>query len=268
MVELSTQLSTLRQLHRELLPKQIPEPAGWHVAVHYWPSLWPGGDYYDVRKFPDGRVLFFVADASDQGAAATALAILIRAVLHSCPLSSGIVRAPFCPFSTPVHQPSHVFLEHLNGVVSENKLEEQFMTAFCGVLDPEDGILTFANAGHPYPLWWRAARRTVEMVESGVGCPLGVMRHASYPQFAILMNPGDLLVLYCDSVTASLNRGTQRYSWTLVDDAVREAAPSGARAVLSALVDRRARSPERTADADEATVMIIEREPSLDSRQS
>src|SRR5262245_6522269 len=107
------QLSTLAQLHRHLLPREIPQRNGWHVAVHYSAGLWPGGDYYDVLPLPDGRVLFLIADASDQGAASTALALMVRVVLHSCPLSSGVHRAPFCPFITPLTQPPHVLLGHL-----------------------------------------------------------------------------------------------------------------------------------------------------------
>ena len=58
MLEMLRQLCTLAQLHRHLLPHKIPQRQGWHVAVHYSASLWPGGGYYDFLPFDDGRVLF------------------------------------------------------------------------------------------------------------------------------------------------------------------------------------------------------------------
>jgi sigma-B regulation protein RsbU (phosphoserine phosphatase) len=131
------------------------------VVVHYSAGFWPGGDYYDVLPLPDNRLLFLVADASDQGAASSALALMVRVVLHSCPLNLGAARLPSCPLATPSDQPPHVLLGHLSRVLAENKLEEQFMTAFCGVLDPADGWFRFANAGHPYPRWWRASQGVV-----------------------------------------------------------------------------------------------------------
>src|SRR5262249_45073704 len=156
--------NTLGQLHRQLLPDGIPQRQGWHVAVYYSAGFWPGSDYYDVLSLPNGHLLFLIADASDQGAPSTALALMVRVILHSCPLSSGVNRVPFCPFSAPSIQPPHILLGHLNHVLAENALKEQFMTAFCGVLDPETGSLLYANAGHSYPRWWRASQRNVQAV--------------------------------------------------------------------------------------------------------
>ena len=63
MRELQRQLQTLGELQRHLLPREIPQPVGWQIAVHYAVSRWPGGDYYDFLPLPDGRILLLVADA-------------------------------------------------------------------------------------------------------------------------------------------------------------------------------------------------------------
>jgi sigma-B regulation protein RsbU (phosphoserine phosphatase) len=260
MQELATQLHQLRELHTHLLPRAIPQPQGWHIATHYGASVWPGGDLYDVRQFADGGLMVFIAAANDQGAASTALAILVRAVMHTCPLSSAIVRLPFCPFSSPSNREPHVQLEHLNAIVAENKLPEQFMTAFCGMLDPADGRFQFANAGHPSARWWRAAQGSLAIVEENAGLPLGVERHVSYPPQSIVIAPGDLFVLYSDSVTAALNKGTNRFGWKLLDEALHEAASQGAEAVKAAVLARLANSPGGLSGADEVTLLVLERQ--------
>lgn len=76
MIELQRQLHNLDRLHKRLLPCEIPQPDGWHVAVHYMPGPWSGSVYYDCLPLDDGRILFLVADASDQGAASTALVVI------------------------------------------------------------------------------------------------------------------------------------------------------------------------------------------------
>src|SRR5262249_4544217 len=154
---------------------------------------------------PDGRLFVLIADASDQGAPSAALVAIVRVVLHSCPLSSGVERLPFCPFSQPLIQPPHILLGHLNRILAENSLQEQFLTAFCGVFDSVDGIFHYANAGHPAPRWWRASTGEVEPLRDAAGLPLGVDSKASYHHKRIEIEPGDLLILYSDGLTAAQN---------------------------------------------------------------
>src|SRR5262249_15301495 len=152
---------------------------GWQVAAHYAVSSCPGGDYYDFLPLADGRVLFLVGDASDEGAPATVLIALVRVMLHSCPLNSGVERLPFCPMRGEILQPPHVILGNLNRVLVENSLEEQYMTAFCSLLSPTEGTLHYASAGHPPPLWWRARQGVVESVRDIIGQPLGLRADAA-----------------------------------------------------------------------------------------
>ena len=134
------------------------------------------------------------------------------------------------------------------------------MTAFCGVLDPVDGSFHFANAGHPHPRWWRALPRTVEAVRDVVGPPLSTDRRASYQRRVIWIEPGDLLVLYSDSLVAALNESGQRFGWERLDGALREAAPQGAEAVKSAVLARFENFLAGKGYPNEVTLVIIERQ--------
>jgi sigma-B regulation protein RsbU (phosphoserine phosphatase) len=236
MQEMLRQLHTVRQLQRHLLPRRVPQPTGWNLAVHYAAGLWSGGDYYDFLTLPDGRMLVLVADASDQGAPATALMAMVRVVLHSCPLSSGVERLPFCPLREPGMQPPHVLLGHLNHVLAENSLEEQFLTAFCGLLDPADGNFHYANAGQPFPRLWRASAGIVEPLRDAVGLPLGVDSLASYHHKRINLEAGDALVLYSDGLTAAQNDRGQTFGWERLDGAVRRAAGGGAETIKATVL--------------------------------
>jgi serine phosphatase RsbU (regulator of sigma subunit) len=243
-----------------LLPRETTQPHGWRVVVHYSAGFCSGGDYYDVLPLADGRQLFLVADSSEQGAASTALALMVRVVVHSCPLSSGVARLPFCPFSAPSHQPPHILLGHLSRVLAENKLPEQYMTCFCGILDPSTGRFEFANAGHPYPLWWRASPGVVEALREKSGPPLGTDPCASYEPHAIFVERGDLLVLYNDSLTVVLNGGRRMTVQELVHGALCEAADQGGSAVKAALLSRLDEFLAHREYSDEITFIIIERD--------
>jgi sigma-B regulation protein RsbU (phosphoserine phosphatase) len=258
MHELQRQLQTLGELQRHLLPREIPRPVGWQIAAHY--AGWPGGDYYDLLPLPDGRILLLVADASDQGAPSAALVAMVRVVLHSCPLSSGVERLPFCPFCEPSSQPPHILLGHLNEVPVENSLEEQFLTAFCGILNPVDGTFHYSNAGHPAPRWWRASSRVVESLRHASGLPLGVNRKASFHHKRIEIEPGDLILLYTDGLTAAQNDQGQMFGCERLDDALREAAPHGAEAVKSRVLAKLEDFLDGKDLEDDVTLLILERE--------
>jgi sigma-B regulation protein RsbU (phosphoserine phosphatase) len=259
MSELQRQLQSIGELQRHLLPRQIPQPQSWHIAAHYAVGRWPGGDYYDFLRLPDGRILLLVADASDQGAPSAALVAVTRSVLHSCPLSSGTERLPFCPFSEPLIQPPHILLGHLNRVLVENSLEEQFLTAFCGVLNPLDGTFHYANAGHPAPRWWRASSRAVESLRDAAGLPLGVDPKASYHHKRIEIEPGDVVLLYSDGLTAALNPHGEMFGCGRLDDALREAAIDGAEAVKSAVLAQLGHFLGEREPEDDVTLVILER---------
>ena len=134
------------------------------------------------------------------------------------------------------------------------------MTAFCGILDPADGSFQFANAGHPYPRWWRASRRVVETVRHAAGPPLGTDCHASYQLRGISIEPGDVLVLHSEGLTVALNQKAQVSVPKHLDDALGEAAPQGAEAVKSALLARLDDVLPSRACPDEITFMVIERQ--------
>lgn len=234
--ELVRQMHTLAELQRHLLPRRLPEESGWDFAAHRAAGRGPGGDYYDVLPLPGGRVLLLMAGAGDQGAPATALVAMARVVLHSCPLSSGAERLPFCPLTGAVQQPPHLLLGHLNRVLFENTLEEQYLTAFCGLLDPAVGDLHYANAGHPAPLWFRAAAGAVEAVRGTAGLPLGADYRSVYHHKRLELEPGDVLVLYTDGLTAAQNGHGEAFGTARLERVLKHTGAEGAEEVRDALV--------------------------------
>jgi anti-sigma regulatory factor (Ser/Thr protein kinase) len=92
--------------------------------------------------------------------------------------------------------------------------DEEIVTLVYGVLDPTDGVLTWANAGHPPPLVVSrpgedgsststgSKPRTLSAVADGT--PLGVRSHRQ--EATVQLAPGDSLVLYSDGLVESRTR--------------------------------------------------------------
>jgi phosphoserine phosphatase RsbU/P len=203
--------------------------------------------------------VLLVADASDQGGPAAALVAMTRVVMHPCPLNCGVARQPFCPIGGEVVQAPHVILGNLNRVLAENSLEEQCLTAFCAVLSPVEGTLHYANAGHPPPLWWRAARGRLEAVRDALGMPLGLDPGSTYHHRRLVIEPGDLLICYSDGLTAAQSARGEIFGTDRLDEAIRELAPRGAEAVRTGLVARLDQFLGSQGPRDDVTLVVVQR---------
>jgi sigma-B regulation protein RsbU (phosphoserine phosphatase) len=259
MQDVQQQLEAVRALQRRLLPRHLPQLEGWRLAVHYAVGPWPGGDYYDFLPLADGRLLLFLADASDEGAPSAALVAVVRVLLHSCPLSSGQDRLPFCPLRGELVQAPHVILANLDRVIVENALPGQSMTAFCGLLSPTEGTLHYANAGHPPPLLWRARARTVEAVRGAMGLPLGMVPSAAYHHKRLEIEPGDVLLWCTDGLTAAQNRSGVQFGSTRLEEALGNHAPGGAEVVRDGVVQELTEFVAEKGTQDDVTVVVLER---------
>src|SRR5262249_48023057 len=80
------------------------------------------------------------------------------------------------------------------------------------------GLMVMTNAGHPPPLWYRAARDEWSWLETSrasergrvSGVPLGLLPDVTYDRVVVRPQSGDVVVLYSDGVSeATSPTGTE-----------------------------------------------------------
>ena len=177
-----------RLQNRLLLPGSPPDWPELRWGLHFMPLDHLGGDYYDVAR-PDPDYLgFLIADASGHSIAAGMVAIMSRIA--------------FADIADSTTSPGEVLTEmnrRLQGLA-----DERFVTAFYAVLNRRSRVLTYANAGHPYPLRWVAATRQVQPL-SAPGFMLGIMPEEQYREKTVQLAIGDRLCFYTDGLTEARN---------------------------------------------------------------
>jgi serine phosphatase RsbU (regulator of sigma subunit) len=131
------ELRVARRIQQALLPKGLPLLENWDIVPYYQPAREVGGDFYDFLPLSDGRVGFIIGDVSGKGIAAALVMANTQSVLRAVAQGS----------ATPGE-----LLAQVNEVLVAYIPPNMFVTCFCGVLDPESGSLTYANAGHNPPL--------------------------------------------------------------------------------------------------------------------
>ena len=99
------------------------------------------------------------------------------------------------------------FMRELNNAFHKRG-EEYATVGVLGFHRPTSQVV-YTNAGHPHPLWYRAAAKKWDLLEENTpyaeakaaDLPLGLIPGTDYYQTAVQLDPADLLVLYTDGLT-------------------------------------------------------------------
>lgn len=189
---------------RLLLPHEPPNWPELRWGMHYAPYDHLGGDYFDVAHPGPDRLGFLIADASGHSIAAAMVAIMSRTAFTE---AAGSTESPGAVLAA--------MNQRLQGLA-----DDRFVTAFYGVLDRRTRVLTFANAGHPYPLRFVARTGAVEPLAAR-GFMLGIMPEEQYREETVRLEPGDRVCFYTDGLIEARDErgegyGTERLTSALL----------------------------------------------------
>ncbi|MFE2110950.1 SpoIIE family protein phosphatase [Kitasatospora sp. NPDC059463] len=174
------------ELQRAMLPRTLPRLPGIASAARYLPStegMQIGGDWYDLLRLPDGRIGLVIGDVQGHNAEATAVMGQLRSGLRA--------------YATDGHDPAAT-LARTSRLLAELDTE-LFATCLYLTLDPADGTLRAARAGHPAPVRITEDAKAVELELPG-GPPLGVAPDRPYPLAVEHLTPGETLLVYTDGL--------------------------------------------------------------------
>jgi anti-sigma regulatory factor (Ser/Thr protein kinase) len=169
------------------LPATLPKAPGLVLDAFYAPGraeAQVGGDWYDALRLVDGRVVLSIGDVAGSGLQAAVTMGNMRQIIR------GIAQ---------VHADPALMLDAADRAL---RLEhpDKFVTAFVGVFDPINSVLTYASAGQPPPLLRRPDGETEPL--SGTGLPLGLRSNAEKTNSTTIEIPsGSCLLLYTDGLT-------------------------------------------------------------------
>jgi serine phosphatase RsbU (regulator of sigma subunit)/anti-sigma regulatory factor (Ser/Thr protein kinase) len=194
------QHGTAQLLQRSMLPEHLPELDRFRIAARYDVGVdgnAAGGDFYDAFELSDGRLAMVLGDVAGHDVRAAAVMGQVRAALRALALTD------------PAPETVLAGLDRLVGSLgAESRNEEIFVTVVYGVLEPADGTITLASAGHPPPVLRRAdphgGAATAELVQVPPGAPLGL--GGRWRTTVLQLGPGDSILMFSDGVVERRDR--------------------------------------------------------------
>jgi serine phosphatase RsbU (regulator of sigma subunit) len=237
------ELKVASEIQMRLQPFAPPRLEGWDMTGVSFPCREIGGDYYDfIQRKRDNRLVVAVGDVSGKGTGAA----LLMSSLHAA------VRAQSQARSTI----SEVMGE-INQYIFENSPPNKFLTLFYAELDPETGTLAYSNGGHNPPMMVRQ-NGDVERLDTG-GLPIGMMQGVAYEQAIVTFEPGDVLVIYSDGITESVNEREEEFEEERLIEVVKNNTGRSASGIRDRIDEALSRFVGTTAPVDDMTLMIIKR---------
>lgn len=201
---MQSELEIAREVQAGLYPKDPPRFEHIELVAVSQPARMASGDYFDYLRLFDDRVLFAIGDVAGKGISAALLMASIQST----------IRAQLRPYLPPARGVKDTWTppqEELSTAVLVSRLNQQihqftsaskYATFFCGCYDDRTGELRYTNAGHLPPLLIRGGEVQTLNVD---GLVVGAFAFASYEESVLMLQSGDLLVLYTDGISEPEN---------------------------------------------------------------
>jgi sigma-B regulation protein RsbU (phosphoserine phosphatase) len=167
-----------------LLPKKLPELAGFEIAAGMRPAEEIGGDAYDVFPLGEGKLGLLVAEVSGRGIQAGMLMTMARAYLRSAAEhASGLREA----------------LLEANRSLSRDVRRGMYVAALYAVVEAQGGRVRLASAGHKAPaIRYVAAEKVLRAIQPegiALGFDPGPVFERTLREADFALEEGDRLVL-------------------------------------------------------------------------
>ena len=184
---ISEQLRLAGLVQRDFLPTQLPNSEQFQWATTFLPAEWVSGDIYNIIQLDERHIGFYIVDAVGHGMPAALLTIFVKQALCLRETIDG---------RQIILSPSEV-LSRLNVKMAQQKFSGyQFATCCYCLLDTETCKLTYARAGHPYPILVKPGYPPEQL--EAQGSLLGVFENAHFSEVTVQLHVGDKLILYSD----------------------------------------------------------------------
>ena len=189
------ELEAAKKIQQYIIPENFDFIDYPKISGVYLPIEDIGGDFFDCYKLDDNRSAFLIADVTGHGIPA-ALTMTMSKMLFS--------------IYADKYKSSANLMKEINKQLRGTLLDMQYITAFYLVYDRLSNTLTYSNAGHTRPLFYKSAKNQIIALDS-FGWFIGISDDTEYEEKSVTINKGDRLFLYTDGITEAKNRENEDF---------------------------------------------------------
>ncbi len=239
----AAELSVAKQIQMSLLPTKFPNESNFEILAQMQLARKVGGDFYDFYYVDKTHVAVLIADVSGKGVPAALFMIIAKTLLGGK--------------AYHLMKPNDIFTM-VNRQLAENNDAGMFVTSFMGVLDITTGEFVYTNAGHNPPFIYRR-NKSFELLDVDKQLFLGGMDDTDYNRRSVILNPGDMIFLYTDGVTETINADKELFTrerlWSCLNE--EDVAKQPLQDIFTHVHSRLDDFSKRTVQEDDLTMLLL-----------
>lgn len=242
LLTMQEQVKLASKIQMELLPQKAPSIKGYEIAGKSIPAQQVGGDYFDFIHIDEHRIAVCLGDVTGKGLPASLLMANTQATLRGQTLLAASAKE--C-------------IERSNTLLFRSTSDEKFVTLFYGILDTHRNELCFCNAGHDNP-YLLSDGKDARRLKTG-GIVLSVMEEFPYEEEVVVMEPGDMLVIYSDGIPEAMNLHQELFSDEKLGELLKECRSLSAMEVIDKVVAAAKAHAGNWPQSDDMTMLVVKR---------
>ena len=225
---LSNELEKGRKMQKSFLPAELPEVSGWEMRTFFQPAKQVAGDFYDVFELSEKHLGIVMADVCDKGVGAALFMALFRSLIRIFSAGLHIDTPGVSDNAIPPDLLADVnelpaitnspLLAPLNAVGATNDYiarhhgdVSMFATMFFGVLDSENGVLSYINGGHE-PVIIAGPQGGVKNTLDPTGPAVGMLPDIEFKTGQTVIEAGDTLFAFTDGVSEAQSADNELFT--------------------------------------------------------
>lgn len=236
----NSEMNLARRIQQRFLPQHIELPSNIQLAAELRQSREVGGDLYEFFILGN-RLYFAIGDVSGKGTPA-ALYMVSVSKLFRYVASTETSTAKICNI--------------INKHMCEDTEDDMYVTMFMGILDINTGVMTYTNAGHPYPLVIHENYET-NFFTKYPDVPIGILEDHNFSEHTYTVHKNHSILFYTDGITDTENPAGQFYGKENLIACVQRVACQSPQEIIEAILEDITIHMNTRKQSDDLSLLVI-----------
>ncbi|HEX2788313.1 MAG TPA: SpoIIE family protein phosphatase [Ignavibacteria bacterium] len=241
--KIEDELKIARQIQEESKPVDEHNIAGLDIFSYSQPARMIGGDFYDLIKLSEDKILLVVADVSGKGIPAALNMSKIQTMLQ---------------FASGVYQTPKILLTELNKLIHEKIERKSFVTMVVALFDLKEKKVRIARAGHNPALVSKNNEVNILLTKGmGLGLESESLFENTLEEEVLDLSDDSLFIFYSDGLTEARNEKKQEFTTNNVIEIVKNFRNFDSKTIVKELVNSVKKFTGFAEQHDDITLVVV-----------